>query len=121
MACTLSARDLALMRTAVEDLLPSTAVRQRNTRSADGAGGFTDSWLAGPSYACRIVQAQQPQEIERGGGIAGVRQFEVLLPWDADVLAADRLVADGRTFEVIGTDQGRSWPAGLAARCVLIE
>jgi hypothetical protein len=68
-----------------------------------------------------VSQAAQPSEEDAAGRIAGVREFEIVLPWDADVGFRDRLVVGGAVYEVAGTDGGRSWPAALRARCVRIE
>ena len=85
--------------------LPDTAAIQRVAAATDSAGGRTRAWatVSGmDAVPCRYTQLQiTPREVE------GTNQVQTLSYWrftfaaETDVRSTDRIVAGGRTFEVV--------------------
>lgn len=109
----LSAGEIDAMRSTVDDALPDQCVLNRLTRTPDGAGGWTDTWSAVATVACRVRptnqnNASEPVTAER---LQGRSPFTVTLPHDADVRDADTIqrVGDTTALEVIGVGVPESW------------
>lgn len=103
----LSGAQLDAMRATAEQALPGTAVIRRLTRDSDGGGGFTETWTDVATVACRIAPLAGGERITSSarGSTVGERVVDettnvVTLPATADVTEKDRLVIDGRTYDV---------------------
>ena len=95
---------------AVEDLLDSMAEVQRKQHESDGQGGHTIDYEIVATAACRVGSMSA-----RDLAIAGQKQAVVTHPIyfapAADVQVGDRLVIEGRTFEVrVPNQAGPSHP-----------
>ena len=103
MAVMLSGSELAAMRaTAGADALPGTAVISRATVAADGMGGQTQTWAPVATVASRLSPSGGTRQTEglTGGRSTADSDWIITLPQGTDVRQADRIVTDGRTFEV---------------------
>jgi hypothetical protein len=100
--------EVADLRAEVAGLFCDTYAVLRPTCASDGQGGRVVTVVTASTGACRLDQDQS-------GGVEQVvadrldtiAPATVVLPWDADVTAADRLLVNGaRTFEVaaVATD-----------------
>lgn len=98
----LSDAELAEMRSVQALAQAGTAVITRRTLTSDGMGGFTETWAAAGTVTCRVWPAQE-SGAERliADRITEADAWVLTLPYGTDVLADDRISADGRTFEVV--------------------
>lgn len=112
---SLSGRDLRRMRKTADAHLPSAAEVWRATPTPDDRGGTTQTYARTSTVRCRYaalagVQASERVYADRLGGLQG---WWFTLPLGIDVTLADQLRADGRTFEVVSLDAGRSWDISI--------
>ena len=99
----LSPAELAAMRaTAGVDALPGTATISRATVAPDGMGGQTQTWATVATVASRLSPSGGGGQTEglTGGRSTADSDWIITLPQGTDVRQADRIVTDGRTFEV---------------------
>lgn len=106
----LTAADLASMRAVLEQSLPGTAVIQSGTLASDNGGGYTETFTAAGTVACRIapVVNRGGAEGETGGRIEADAQYVITLPAETTIETDDRIVADGVTYNVVAV-RDRSW------------
>lgn len=98
----LSVAELAEMRTVQGLAQAGTAVISRKTLTADGMGGFTETWAAAGTVSCRVWPATESgAESLLADRITESDAWVITLPYATDITAKDRIVADGRTFEVV--------------------
>ena len=85
---------------------------------SDGRGGFDPGTPTTTVYACRVQPATTtPQEIIQAGGEVGLTYWEIQLPHDVVLDAADTVTADGWLYQVRGSTRGRSNRYGVTAYC----
>lgn len=106
---TLTSGELADIRTDFEaQILDSTCTILRPSRTADGAGGFTETeGTVAADVACRIGRARQR-------GAAGESAMQTVYPdgyildveHDQDVQEGDRIVSNSTTYEVVHVEDG---------------
>lgn len=117
----LSAAELAAMRDIEELVMPSTGVIERYGLTSDGIGGFTEAWAAVGTVSCDLWPVNQREERERfrsGGQIISKSDWFVTVPFDTNITAADRIVVDGRSFEIVFVPSDRSWSTALRCEAV---
>jgi hypothetical protein len=108
----LSASDLEYMQASIEELLPDTCYILSPTLTADGAGGFTESFgTAGTADCC--LDAKSGGERTVGASIQPVFSYMLTLPFDTTILDTYRVEVDSNTFTVTSIDLGKSWDACL--------
>ena len=92
--------DVERARQNVQRFLTDTAQHLRPGKTPDGAGGYIVVWNVLGTVACRF-QKPSLTDLEqlRHAQVSGTAR-RVLLPWDADVRAGDRLMKDGKEWEV---------------------
>ncbi len=98
----LTAGELTLLRSDLEDTLPDTCVITPQTQSADGAGGWTVSNGTPVSVACRYYPDAKPVEGVSQGRQRGTRQWIVEVPQGTGINLSDRITVSGLVFEVRG-------------------
>jgi head-tail adaptor len=115
----LTTADLTAMRTALEASLPDTATISRLTRTADGAGGYTEAWATtGSAVACRVSPTgSQAAERQVAAKLAAVAPWTVTLPAETDVTTSDRILTGGRTLQVEAVMAPRSWEVSRRVMC----
>lgn len=115
----LSAAELADMRTVQAEAMAGTAVISRKTLTTDGMGGFTETWAASGTVTCRVWPATESgAESLIADRITESDAWVITVPYATDVTAKDRVVADGRTFEVVSAI-AHTWET--ARRVVAVE
>ena len=98
----LTAAELADMRTVQAQAMAGTAVISRKTLASDGMGGFTETWAASGTVTCRVWPATESgAESLIADRITESDAWVITVPYATDITAKDRVVADGRTFEVV--------------------
>lgn len=116
----LSAAELAEMRSVQALAQAGTAVISRKTLTADGMGGFTETWAASGTVTCRVWPARESgAESLIADRITESDAWVITVPYATDVAAEDRVVADGRTFEVV-TAIAHTWETARRVVCVEI-
>ncbi len=102
--------ELAYLREDAASMLPDDVSVIRMVNLPDGAGGQQVSWESmGTTLKGRLASATKaPTETQEGGRQLAIIGWKLLLPWDADIQATDRLEINGETFEVNGTNRGLS-------------
>ena len=101
--------DLAYLRAEALTSLPDKVDIQRKTNTADGQGGFAESW--------DIAYSDVSARIAHGSGTNSVgaeqqnrsRQLTVSVAYDQSIENGDRILISGDTLEVISVDLPDSW------------
>ena len=79
----------------------------------DSIGGKFDDWQVVREYPCLIVPMAPKMETTEGAQVTSVGVFEIYLPIDAELTAADRIRSGGVDYEV------RERPPALATQTLL--
>jgi len=99
---TIPASELIAMREAVEAILPDTCTIKRCSRTADGAGGFTEAWSDVATVKGRLAPAgARPDERAVADRLGVLVEWALTLPALTDVGPGDRVSIGGRTLEVV--------------------
>jgi head-tail adaptor len=115
----LSTSDLSWMRDTQELAMPGTVVIERRTLTANGMGGHTEVWAAVGTVIGRIY----PRSTRGQGEVIGGAQVQSTMDWygtfptGTDVIAADRLLYQSRTWEVARVNNDEMYQTSL--RCDL--
>lgn len=89
------------MRDTVEGMMPDTCVISRYTVASDSGGGQTQTWGTVATVACRYApRLGRPQEGEASDRMQNATDWIFNVPVGTDVETEDRIVVNGRTFEV---------------------
>jgi hypothetical protein len=95
------------IRATVEAVMVAEAVVYRRSQVADFLGGFTDSYVVEGTYQCSFAPHQvTPREAETTRGIETLALWRFQFPYGTHILSTDRIVTDGRTFEVVDAGSG---------------
>lgn len=107
---TLSAAQLAAMRTVADTAQPETAYVYRRTLTSDNAGGFTVTEALAATLDVR-VDAPSSTVTELFAQHIGERKAFVLnVTYNADIQAGDRVLVGSIYYEILGTySEPRSW------------
>lgn len=115
----LTAAELAEMRSVQDEAMAASCVISRKTLVSDGMGGFTETWAASGTVSCRVWPATESgAESLIADRITESDAWVITVPYNTDITAKDRVVADGRTFEVISAI-AHTWET--ARRVVAVE
>ena len=90
------------------------------TRTPDGDGGYTDTWVAAdPSPVWARIEPATASNTERliGNTIEAPISHIVTLRWHAGVTARSRLTYEGREFNVRGTQNVQERDRWLVLAC----
>ena len=99
--------------------LPGTAIVVRNSGSADGMGGFLDSWAAVGTVAARLAPSDRtPAERIAGEEVASILDWDITVPIGTDVTVKDRITIAGRTFEIQGVNDDEGFGSALRITAV---
>ena len=130
----LSAAEIAAMRSVQNEALPGTAVISRYGIDRgygedgygagvygdgdDGMGGIIETWGTIGTVDCRLASQEfQPREDDVASQLQDVDLWIVTLPYNTDVQARDRIVTDGRTFEVNSVLAHGDWETARRVWC----
>lgn len=85
----------------------NTATIMRKSHVSDGFGGQTDTYASVGTFACSLVKYPvRPLEREGSQQIQSYTDWRFNFDRDVEVLQTDRIVCQGRTFEVLGRGVG---------------
>ena len=108
-AIMLDNSELTSMRSAYLDLMPDTCDVHTKTRTTDGQGGFTETWVtASANVRCRL-DAYKPREVLAAGAVYPYNQYMLTLPYDTTITTNSRVTHGGNTYNVVGLDDDKSW------------
>lgn len=115
--------ELAQMRDDIESLLPDTGNILSKSLSSDGEGGWVETWgTATANVSCRLDSFTsktssrfQGDEILMGGAVQSYGRWTLTLPHGTSIGVENRFEGNGRTFNVIATDNGKSWSPNVRA------
>jgi hypothetical protein len=114
MGIGLSSSELTDIRTAINDLMPGTAIILTNAATPDGFGGFTEGTAvrAGGTYSCRIDPIRG-QEQANSGAVNSFHTYVLTLPYTATVMTNDKVQIGTAIYNVTSIDSGKSWNASV--------
>lgn len=112
--------EVTAMRSTTSSALPDTCTIRRPTSASDSMGGQTITWA---DHATGVPVRVSPVALVAGEQLVGDRLsgrkvWLLTFGHDQDVALTDRIVFDGRTFEVVAIDGERSWQLSLRVHCV---
>lgn len=96
----IGADEMTALRAVAESAMPDTCKVERQTKTSDGMGGYTESWSTTATVKCRIAENKhQNREHEIGGKVQSSGSHIVRVPYATSVNESDRLVVTtgGRT------------------------
>jgi head-tail adaptor len=118
----LTTNGLVWMRVMQERAMPGTVVIQRQTRTRDSMGGFTETWAAVGTALARIYpQDNQRSEFVAGDRVAAETRWNATFPVGTDVSAEDRLLYQSRTWEVVGVNNDEMWQTAVRCECIALN
>lgn len=114
---------LATMRAQVNARLFDTAVIHAVGKVSDGAGAFTETWSAvvGGTVLCRVDPLGQNAT---GSRVVASREalevsYRLTLPYDAPIAQNNRVVVNGKTYEVVSLAVDHSM--NVSKRAIITE
>jgi head-tail adaptor len=111
---------LTWMRSVQQRAMPGTVVIERCSLTPDAMGGMEETWAAVGTVAGRVY----PQDVRSmaepiaAAQISEKSRWFASLPVGTDVLASDRLLYAGRTWEVARVNNDEMWQT--AVRCEVV-
>jgi hypothetical protein len=112
-------RALVRPRTVIQRTFNTTAVVESRVQVRDSQGGYHETYVAGATYPCSFSRYPvRPVEREAQPRVQAITQWQFVFAWDSVITSTDRLVCDGRTFEVIDAGIGSG---DLARRVICLE
>lgn len=117
----LSASELSAMRDQEEAVMVTSAIIQRYGTASDGMGGFSESWSAVGTVLIDLWPINQRgiSELVLGGQITSENGWFLTMPHGTSVTAKDRVLADGKTFEVTLVPSSSQWQTALRVEATL--
>lgn len=116
---TLSAGEIAGMRTTLGSFLPGTAVISTATNTSDSQGGFTQAFAASGTVTARLSPLKPGDERIVGDRVAEVGWMILTVPYHTSIDEDDRVTYNSVTYEVAEVLTRVPWELGR--RVVLVE
>ncbi len=98
----LTDRDVRRIRQTVTENLPGRAIIKRASDAHDGAGGFIRTYQTIGTTRCHVLIVSRPIEDQLTGQVKMVSSYSIVVPWDTDIRATDRVEVNGAEFEIVG-------------------
>ena len=110
MSNLLTADEIANMRAEVGNVaLPDVCNILTLTQTADGQGGFTDTWgTTTIGVACRLNNVTV-RELVSGAALQPFSRWILTLPHDTTITEQNRVEVGTISYNVIGLDNRKSW------------
>lgn len=118
----LTSADLTRLRATLATSLVGSATVQRNTTTADGMGGVSNSWAnLATGVTCRVAERMSATERVVAERLTSDVPWLVILPTSQDVTAKDRLSVSSVTYEVLAVNTGRVFEVGRRCLCRVLN
>lgn len=117
-ACALP---ITCMTDAIGRTLTGTAVIYSLSQAVDAFGGFTDTYAIAGTASCRVSATGKVREYNFADGVRSVPEFRITIPAGTVLFARYRIVENGSTYEIIGTNAGETMQTAKRALCVRID
>ena len=120
---TLSTNELAQLRTDAGDYLPDTCTILRDTETLRSTGDVSRSQgTVATGVACRMMPTSyRDRERLVAAQITTSGSFWLSVAHNQDVVATDRVVFDGETYEIAMVEEKGSWKVNKRAICTKVE
>ena len=115
----LTAQQIERMRATVDDSLPDTITIQRLVTEDDGGGGLRESWVDQATIPARVGLPLGGETDERNVSrirLADELLYTVWMTAGTDIRQTDRVLWDGREFEVVAVLERGNWELTRRAR-----
>ena len=112
---------IACMQDAIARTLSGTAVLYSLSQVVDAFGGFTDTYSIAGTASCRISATGKMREYNFADAVRSVPEFRLTIPSGTALFARYRVVENGYTYEVVGTNKGETAAIASRALCVRID
>jgi hypothetical protein len=115
MSSLLSAADIAYMQDTQNTAMPGTVVIERYMTTPNGMGGSYEDWAAAGTVSGRIypIVRRGMAEAEGGAQVVSDTRWVGTFPDGTIIYVQDRLVWDGRSWEVTSTNQSEMWKTAV--------
>lgn len=121
---SLTAADVAGMRSTLDASLPDSCAIVRDTLASDGAGGQVATPVTVATIACRIgpvTAIARDLEAITSGEVQARGSWVVTMPAGTDVTERDRITSAGVTYEIVAVPAPRSWEIGRRVLCRVVR
>lgn len=110
----LTSSDLEWMRDTLEQIMPDTCVILAPALASDGQGGQTITWGTAATKRCRIDPGRKEMyERVTGAALQPYSWWQLTLPHDTVIEETYRVIVNGETYNVVNSDDDKSWQATL--------
>jgi hypothetical protein len=100
-------RSVERAKSVINKTLNTTATVYRKQVVTDDMGGQTDSYVTAGSYPCSFARYPiTPVERETSVTVIAVAFWQFVFPDGTDIRTSDRLICNGRSFEVVSSATG---------------
>jgi hypothetical protein len=96
------------MQTDVQASMPDTATIQRNT-PVSTAGGWGQAFTTVGTTKCHLSPIGPSSEALAADELAAVTKWLLTTPVATDIRPSDRILCNGKTFEVSGGTGNKTW------------
>jgi hypothetical protein len=113
--------EISRIRHDADDYFDKTAhfFEPAESRTSNGGTAYTYPSTPTATSPCQLAPMGKEQESEYAARLGGRQGFIISVRADSRVTRKARITVDGRTFEVLGNDRGRSYP--LRQRVPVVE
>lgn len=113
----ISTKELEAMRSILANTFPDTCSILTVTRTADGEGGFTESWGTTTSgVACRL-DMQSGSESMNADALTPYTRWVLSVASSESITTNNRILIGSTTYNVLSVNSGASWK--LVTRAIL--
>lgn len=113
----LSKADLAGMQATQNSVMDQTGSRVRISRTADGAGGWTETESTLAAISCTLGAPGNERERLIASRITQGAAWMLSAPVGTDILAGDFFIVAGMRLKVLHTEQAGSFATALRCYC----
>lgn len=117
-----SSADMAELEAVAESAMAGTLVIKRETRSADGMGGFTTTYPAVGTVACHIWRDRYGNEKTAGAQVLSEANWYVAVPNGTDIREIDYAEYNGTvTYQITQVPLGITWNPHIRCEAVTLN
>jgi len=115
----LDTNDLVQMRADAAALMPGSCVIHTQSTASDGGGGWTETFTAGSTVACRLASIGGGERRATGARVDDRTTHILTVPQGTTIAEKDRVVVSGATYEVTAVRVRNAWE--IARRVEVME